>query len=238
MKKLSRNQIKTIVITLMTMGHIGYFFGKETIWGTTLDVISQITGLTMAFFLFQGFFYTHSLKRYIYRLLICGIIAQIWLFLLRETRLNICCSFILCLGILSCLNKHNMHTAVKIILIVILFAVSLLCEGRCLYPIFVTLLYFNRVGHIKQITAFVGASLFSFFYNMSAVVYFSYKRNIVYYREGIECLLVFSVHMLSYFLIRYCYNSDEYYNDRKYRFYKYFFYIYYPLQFFVLYVLD
>ncbi len=230
--KLSQFQIKYIVICLMTLGHIGYFLFSQTIWGKAFDIISQVTGLTMAYFLFEGFYHTRSLAKYILRLSICGVVTQVFLHLLGVNKLNICFSFIICLLILNTISMTSTNRILKIVTIICLFALSWFCEGELMYPIFVSLLYLYKKDRIKLLTAYLSASLFSFGYNFSAVVYYSLIRRTVYYDYGINCILVFLVHVFGgYGLIAFLYDGTRGHDGKNSLIRKYFFYIYYPIQF-------
>ena len=217
----------------MTLGHVGYFLLKGSILGETLDVISQVTGLTMAYFLFEGFYHTRSLAKYILRLSICGVVTQVFLHLLGVNKLNICFSFIICLLILFFLSKPSIdNRGVKAIIIICLYALSWFCEGELMYPIFVSLLYLYKKDRVKLFTAYLSAALFSFVYNFSAVVYYSLIRRTVYYDYGIYCILILLVHVFGgYGLIALLYDGTRGHGGKNSLIRKYFFYIYYPIQF-------
>ncbi len=237
--KLSQSQIKIFVVILMSLGHVGHFIAPKTIWGEAFDIASQLTGVVMAYFIFEGYYHTRSLKRYVLRLTLCGIAAQIGLYLLGEERLNVCFSFVICLGILYVLNNESLGTAVKILLLLALFLASIMCEGEFLYPIFVSLLFFYKRNQINLLTAFIGAACVSFIWNFSAVVYYSLIRNIVYRGYGLECFLVFLIHAFGGFLlVSYAYDGDRVHNKSTSLFSKYFFYLFYPIQFVVIYFLS
>lgn len=75
---LTGNTLKWIAIVCMLIDHIAWAFIPTTSpLGVIMHFIGRITGPTMFFFIAEGYFHTHDVKRYALRLFIFGIISWI-----------------------------------------------------------------------------------------------------------------------------------------------------------------
>lgn len=77
-KVLSQATVKYIVIILMVIDHAVQTFLPETNpFYLAGRIISRLTGPVMAFFIAEGYYYTHNVKKYLLRLGIFAIISSI-----------------------------------------------------------------------------------------------------------------------------------------------------------------
>ena len=74
---ISRNGLKYIVILAMLLDHIAHFIPQSSAWFYILRGFGRLTGPTMAFFLVEGYFHTHDIKKYLLRLGIFALISHI-----------------------------------------------------------------------------------------------------------------------------------------------------------------
>ena len=75
-KIMNRNQIKYLVIVAMLIDHIAWaFVPTSSIPGQVMHFIGRLTGPTMAYFIAEGYAYTHNVKRYALRLGIFALIS-------------------------------------------------------------------------------------------------------------------------------------------------------------------
>lgn len=66
---LNRNQIKWIAIMAMLIDHIAWaFVPTASLPGQIMHFIGRLTAPTMAYFVAEGYFYTHSIKKYVLRM--------------------------------------------------------------------------------------------------------------------------------------------------------------------------
>lgn len=77
-KRLSRDMIKYIAVIVMILNHISFIFlDQNTVLGIVLTDVGFFTGITMIWFLVQGYELTRSRKKYGQRLLIFAVLSQI-----------------------------------------------------------------------------------------------------------------------------------------------------------------
>ena len=79
MKRLNSNIIKTIAITAMTIDHFALvFFPRYSLDIPVLfmHIIGRLTAPIMIFFIVEGYYHTHNIKKYVFRLLIFSIISH------------------------------------------------------------------------------------------------------------------------------------------------------------------
>ncbi|NLO39597.1 MAG: TraX family protein [Ruminiclostridium sp.] len=73
-KCLNAFQLKMIAIVLMVIDHTGALFFPHV---TFLRILGRLSFPLFAFFIAQGFFHTRSVKKYLLRLGLCGVLFQI-----------------------------------------------------------------------------------------------------------------------------------------------------------------
>lgn len=78
-KGLNANQLKLIAITAMTLDHLTWTLapGYTTDWWVVLcHVIGRLTAPIMWFFIAEGYYYTHDVKKYAKRLFLLAIVSH------------------------------------------------------------------------------------------------------------------------------------------------------------------
>lgn len=79
MKKLNSNNLKLIAIIAMSIDHIAdllYPGMQNNIVCIIMHIIGRLTAPIMFFFICEGFYYTHDIKKYIERLFIFSIVSH------------------------------------------------------------------------------------------------------------------------------------------------------------------
>lgn len=77
-KGLTSNALKLIAIAAMLIDHIAWgFVPFGTVLAQTMHVIGRITAPTMCFFIAEGYFHTHNVKKYALRLGIFALISYL-----------------------------------------------------------------------------------------------------------------------------------------------------------------
>lgn len=92
---MSSNNLKIIAIICMIIDHVGYYFYYTL--SSNIYVICRIIGRVsmpiFAYLIVQGYFNTKNLKKYKLRLLVCAIVTQISILLLKYINLKYFCLY-------------------------------------------------------------------------------------------------------------------------------------------------
>ena len=77
-KGLNSNALKWIAITAMLIDHIAWgFVPTYSVLGQVMHVIGRITAPTMCYFIVEGYYHTHDVKKYALRLGIFALAAEL-----------------------------------------------------------------------------------------------------------------------------------------------------------------
>lgn len=225
---MTRDSIKYIAIFTMLFNHIAnVLLTPDTILYEVLVDIGYFTAITMCYFLVEGFYYTHSRKKYGQRLLIFAAISQIpYTLAIGFEQMNMIFTLFLCFMIL--VIQENMRTNVwRIPLIVGLLLVSIYSDWAILAPVFTIWFQNARGDHKKVMHAYgIGAALFVFFN------YTSYVETLPPVQALIHALLSAVGILVSGIVILCFYNGKK--SGHAGKFSKWFFYIFYPAHLLIL----
>ncbi len=212
------------------------FLDFQTPIGFAVHVFGRLTLPIMCFFIAEGFAHTHNIKRYILRMAVFAAISIIpfYLFFSWEYgyRQNIIFDELLALLALCAMKLGNIKKVVRIILVVLLFAVSLLLSGWPVMPIIYAFVFtYNKEFKNKAkwfcvftliLSATVAAVVTASRVNPSLGITWSYGQAV--YLSGFMLALIP--------LSRYNGQKGVTHTGR------YFFYVFYPLHFLVLWGLQ
>ncbi|MBR1861533.1 MAG: diguanylate cyclase [Lachnospiraceae bacterium] len=235
MKKLSlnRTQLKIIAIISMVIDHTAWgFVDFYSPLGQFLHVCGRLTVPIMCFFIAEGFRKTSDLKKYIYRMAMFAAVSIIpfYLFFHEEYdyRQNIIFDLLLWLLVLTVLESRKLKKPAKIILTVLLFAVSATIGGWIITPImFILAFYYGKTFKQKAIW-FIIADVVTVGFLMVSI-----SLNNIFHFSKYEWLWWDKSYLLGFMLalpLLYCYNGEKGKNFGG----RYFFYIFYPAHFLVL----
>lgn len=232
MKSLDRTQLKLIAICAMVCDHTAWgFLDFMTPPALVMHVIGRLTLPIMCFFVAEGFKHTSSRERYLGRMATFWVISALPFYLFfHETydyRQNIIFDLMLGLMMLTVLESERFRRWQKIVLAILIFAVSACIGGWVIVPIlFILAFYYAKdfKSQAKWICAITIALVIFLVVatSLNQIWHFSHY-DWVWYEE--LYLLGFMIPLL---LLRY-YNGQKGKNIGK-----YFFYLFYPAHFLVL----
>jgi len=231
---LNKDIIKYIAILTMLLNHISTIFMEPgSILSELLLDIGYFTAITMCYFLVEGFHYTHSKKKYAFRLALFALISEIP-FCLAFTEneiiefqgLNMLFTLLICFFILISIEKVS-NKFLKSASVIGLVILSVISDWALLAPIF-TLLFIWSNGSKRKTKAafFISLLLFGGFNFTKGIGRFSTGTNILYVLGNMIGIAV------SGFVIIYLYNRKRMEKGKV--FSKWFFYLFYPIHLLVL----
>ena len=166
-RNLSGNAIKWIAIAAMLTDHIAWaFVPTYSVLGQIMHIIGRITGPTMCFFISEGYAHTRNVKKYLFRLGIFAVIAQIPYQLFETGRLGLRIApcgfsviFTLFLSLLAVVAYDRIENgALRTLAIVGLCLLSTLGDWMCFDVIFTLIFWTNRGNFRKQALNFTFAA--------------------------------------------------------------------------------
>ena len=168
MLKLDAYQLKWIAIIAMVLNHIVIAWWAIVPTGLAFPMYA-VGGLTfpiMAFFVVEGYKHTSSLKRYVLRMLIVGLIALPFHFLTLGLALgptlNIMFTIALSLGVLVLYDRMESPGLFWVIYVLLIVLVSLIFEWSFLGVTMVLLFYIIKNEKMRRILPPMVAVLLSF----------------------------------------------------------------------------
>lgn len=208
MKILDSFKLKIIAIICMSLDHVAFVFLSGTPY-IICRFFGRLTFPIMALMLVNGFIHTKDLKKYLTRLFIFALVAQLPFYLVFKNGLNVLFTLFICLLILT-LHKKMTDIVLKYTFIVILALILPICDWNIISLIIVLIFYLGKDNKKLLISLYL---IFSLIF----VIIYPY-----YYSFGI--LLFIPIYLL--------------YNGNRGLGFKYFFYIYYPLHLFIIYFVS
>lgn len=181
MKGLSRLTLKWIALITMLIDHVGAIIGEEVFASANLlwlyyllRIIGRISFPIFAFFVAEGWFYTHSKKKYFLFMLLFAVIAQVPYYFALNTgicSLNILFTFVLSLLVLLSIDqikKRNSPFIFLALILLIYFVVMILDFVRVdvsysVYGVFlpaIFYLFYHKESKSSHITMWVLSALF------------------------------------------------------------------------------
>ena len=225
---MSRNAIKYLAMAAMFCNHFAYIFLKEGSTGQEVMVdIGYFTAITMCYFLVEGFYYTHSRRKYGERLLIFAGISQVpYTMAFGYSQLNMIFTLFICFMILV-IQEKMMASPWRIPLLILFLLLSVFSDWAILAPVFTIWFYAGWGNRKRMITAYgVGAVLFVLFN------YGSYAEKMAAGPAMVHALLSAAGIVASGIIILNFYNGKK--SEKAPKFSKWFFYIFYPAHLLIL----
>lgn len=233
-KVLDRGMIKYIAMFTMLLNHISTIFMESGNFLSELFLdVGYFTAIIMCYFLVEGYQYTHSKKKYGYRLMAFALISEIPYCLaftkngiLEFRGLNMIFTLLICFCIILTAEKVK-NIVWKVLFISMLILLCLISDWALLAPIF-TLLFIWANGSRKKVkVAFIiSIILFGLFNFVGGIGRFSVNTNILYALGSIVGMALAAITIL------YFYNGKQ--MKRGKAFSKWFFYWFYPVHLLVL----
>ncbi len=158
----SRSRTKLLALLFMTCNHFAHIFlSASSPLAMTLTGLGYFTAPVMCMYLVDGYFYTHSRREYLKRLLLTAVLSQLpfWLAFHIPFQLNMLFSLSFCLLILLITEKWQ-GSPYRTPLLVLLFAVcTFFCDWSAFAPAMVLLFLRARGVKTKKLLAFYFASI-------------------------------------------------------------------------------
>lgn len=233
-KVLNRDTIKYIAMFTMLLNHISKILMESGNFVSEVFLnVGYFTAIIMCYFLVEGYQYTHSKKKYAYRLIIYALISEIPYCLaftengvLEFRGLNMLFTLFICFCILFVVERVK-NTPLKVVSILILILLSLVSDWPLLAPIFTLLFIWGKDSKKKLKAAFViSIILFGMFKFVGGIGRFPLNTSILYALGRIVGVTLAGI------VIIYFYNGKR--MERGKTFSKWFFYWFYPVHLFVL----
>ncbi|MBP5314124.1 MAG: conjugal transfer protein TraX [Eggerthellaceae bacterium] len=233
-KRFSALMLKIAAILGMTANHTAVVFGTS-LPDVALCVLTALGGLTfpvMAYLLIEGYRHTSSFPKYVLRLAVFALIAQVPYYLalsespadiLEYGALNVLFTLLLCLALIYAYD-HMQNRYLYWALFAIALAASALCDWGLVGPVLVLLFHTQKspsAGLLIYGFAGVISSVFLYFEGALLVEVLS---QVLYYVFGFT---------LAFVLMR-LYNGQRGPGGS---FHKWFFYVYYPAHLLVLWLI-
>ena len=160
--ELSGTALKYIAILAMTIDHTALAFAdSSTKLYFLMRFIGRLTAPMMSFFLVEGFCHTRNFKKYLFRMILFGIAAQPFYFLLATgrppeniieflMRLNVLFTLSISLIMLKIVSHTEWHYTTRLIFILPCFMLSDLCDWSYIIPAWVLVFFFFRKEKTKR----------------------------------------------------------------------------------------
>ena len=229
---MSRNAVKYLAMATMFCNHFAHIFLKEgSIAQEVMIDIGYFTAITMCYFLVEGYHYTSSVKKYVLRLIVFGILSQLpFVLALKQSNLNMMFSLLLCLGVAWVID-HVKNIRERNVLLGVLTICSVWTDWALLAPVF-TMLFAYAYGDKRKVTsAYIKGTGIFLILNI-----LSYEKE---YRFGgalLHSIGACTGLVISGVIIQCIYKREKKRND--YRWEKWFFYGFYPVHLFILWLIE
>jgi hypothetical protein len=241
-KVLNGFQIKLIAITIMVIDHAAILFFPGII---VFRIIGRIAFPLFAFLITEGFRHTRSVKKYLFRLLLCAVLFQIpdWLFGSETMRhifiswgwesvpsinyeLNIFATLFLGLAAVSLYKKlKGKHIAYSWLAVTaIAAAAQIIGADYGAYGVFYIIVFYVAGRDISKML--IGGIILHGSYAAYEAVTSYAASGVIAFPHSIQLYSLLSIGIIAL------------YNGERGRKMKYFFYLFYPLHMIVLYVID
>lgn len=225
---LNSNQLKLIAIAAMTLDHLIWtlFPGYSTQWFVILfHIIGRITAPVMWFFIAEGYYYTHNIKKYAARLFLLAAISHfaynfcfgIPFIPFQTTAFNqtgVIWSLAWGLVLLYIYDKKQWKTWQKILITIIVCLVTFPSDWSCIATLAILVIGTNRGNFKKQMLHMM------FYTTLYAIVYFIFIDKVYAFIQLGTCLAI---------PLLYLYNGKRGFMKGIGKL----FYIYYPLHLFI-----
>lgn len=234
LRVLNRDTIKYIAVFAMVLNHIGsVFLGNGTFWGELFIDIGYFTAPVMCYFLVEGYQYTHSRKKYLFRMLLFAVISQVPFYMALAPegagvmeKLNMMFTLSVCFLILE-VKTWVRQDIVRVLLYALLFLANSKCDWATMAPLYTLLFAYAYGSHKKLARAFVIAMMVFMvdIYRMNSFIFSAEKAWLL---TGFSTLGVLAAAVT----ILYFYNGKQ--ADKGQGFSKWFFYIFYPVHLLII----
>jgi hypothetical protein len=232
---LNRNQLKYLAIFAMLLDHIAWILSqnfydspREYALCFVFRTLGRLTAPIMSWFLVQGYIHTSSKKRYAGRLLIFALVSQIPFALVRSGKLwtnelNVIFTLLISFLIL-CIIDSELDRFPKVLLVILLFALSAFGDWAIFMPFMVLIFYFLKDKRRALVIFYSILSLLVVLADIAILCIKGYH----WYRELWQAGMFLFIPLLP------LYKGEP---GSRHPFHKWIFYVFYPAHLLVLYII-
>lgn len=230
-KGLNRDLIKCVAMVTMLLNHISHtLLDPETLIYDIFIGIGYFTGITMCYFLVEGYEYTRSKKKYALRLLVFALLTQVqYTLAFKFIMFNMLFTLLFCF-LIMCVLDNMRGKWYKYPLVVILFLLTLFSDWALMAPVFTLLFRWSKKDKKKLVFSYIISVLFFVLMNWP-----NYLLEVPFWPALLHSVLD-SLSMVASAVVILCF-----YNGKRAKkaqgFFKWFFYVFYPGHILVLYLL-
>jgi hypothetical protein len=232
---MSAYKLKIIAIIAMLIDHIAWaFVPTGTILGQIMHIIGRITAPIMSYFISEGYYHTHNVKKYALRLAIFAVISHIPYYYFMNGQLPISFTngfqfeiqtsvmYTLFLGLISLIiwNSEKINKKLKIALIIFLCIIAIPGDWSFITVLWILFFSINRDNFNDQISSFIMISIPIILSPL--IMLFSNNDN--WYNQIFHIGILLAIPLLKQ------YNGERGGNKKS----KWLFYIFYPLHLLIL----
>lgn len=171
---MSAYTLKIIAIIAMLIDHIAWaFVPTGTILGQVMHTIGRITAPIMSYFISEGFYHTHNVKKYALRLGIFAIISHIPYYYFMNGQLPISFAngfqfkiqtsviYTLLLGLISLIiwNSEKIDKKLKILLIILICIIAIPGDWSFITVLWILFFGMNHNNFSDQVSSFTIISI-------------------------------------------------------------------------------
>lgn len=225
---INRDILKLIAILSMTLDHIGYLLFPQNI---LLRAIGRLAFPIFAYFIAEGFTYTHDSKAYFLRLLVSAIITQVLFYMVGLDFVNVLFTFAISVAVLM-VNQYDSNLNIVALLLGMAIAIAIQCDYSFYGVLAVWVFYFEKdfgrlFGKLFLLTTLLLLSQINFDMRILYLIFANLKLNIAFF---LQYLCLFSLPLL----MLYNHKKGEYTEPWLRSVMKYGFYCYYPIHLVIL----
>ena len=237
-KNISANKLKFIAIIAMLIDHIAVaFVSNQSILGQVMHMIGRVTMPIMCYFIAEGYYKTHNVKKYALRLLLFSVISYYPFYLFAKGvppisfGENIIISpniimntmFVLFLGLIALIiwNNKKMKIYIKIPLVFLICMLSTIADWGYIGVLWILVFGVNHGKFKNQILGFL---LVSMILISKPILIILNITDGIWWEQAYQFGLLLSIPLLA----QYNGNLGRYKNT------KWIFYIFYPVHLLIL----
>lgn len=231
---MTKERFKYLTMLMMVIAHLQYLFAKDSTPQIVLmffNIAATFVPVAMTYFVVEGYYKTKSLKRYILRLSIAGIIAIPFQgYLVGIYGFTFLATLALCL--IECLVFDKCkYIFIRIPAYICLFVIGdLLFEGGLTTLISALIFLIGKKKGLSLLQIFSITGIFYFMYDIMPMLIWEDNSQLVIYCRIIETISAFC----TYYIVKACENHTETAIVNRKSWQKYVPYIFYPAHFMIL----
>ena len=226
MKPLSSFHLKIIAIVCMTVDHVGMVFFPDQIW---MRVVGRLTFPLMAFMISEGFLYTHNLQKYLARMLIFAAIAAVPFFLLWGTPGNVLFTYFVEIIALY-LQQKTQSPVLKWLIVLVCGLVAILFDYS-IFGVLVVFAFYRSEYDVRKMFLYLLAIIAVFFLGLAAYCQFFLHSMQMFYDYQFQWGVFLALPLIAMY-------NGKLGASGKNAFFRYGFYVYYPLNIFIIWVVQ